>query len=196
MKKIIKTPIDTKELEKLKLGDLFYLSGHLVLARDSVHKRLIQENAKLNFNLKDMAIMHAGPIVKEINGKYEMVSVGPTTSMRMEALEKEFIEETKIKLVIGKGGMGKKTQEACRDNKAVHAIFPGGCAVLASSLVKEIEGVEWLDLGMAEAFWILRVEEFGPLIVSIDTDGNNIFDQLKLDYEIKKLEEIERVCKL
>lgn len=180
MKEIINTPIDIKDIERLKIGDIFYLSGHLVLARDAVHIRLIEENQKPSFDLKDMAIMHAGPIVKETNGKYEMVSVGPTTSMRMEALEKEFIEKTKIRLVIGKGGMGKKTQEACKDYKAIHALFPGGCAVVAAVQVKEVEGVEWLDLGMPEAFWILKVEEFGPLIVTIDTKGNNLFERKKL----------------
>ena len=36
-------------------------------------------------------------------------------------------------------------------------------------------GVEWLDLGMPEAFWIARVKRFGPLVVSIDTKGGNLF---------------------
>jgi hypothetical protein len=56
----------------------------------------------------------------------------------------------------------------------VHAIFPGGCAVLAATQVEEIEGAEWKDLGMPETLWINRVKEFGPLIISIDTKGNNL----------------------
>ena len=47
----------------------------------------------------------------------------------------------------------------------------------------EIEDVEWEDFGMAEALWVLRVKEFGPLIVSIDTQGNNLFAENQARYE-------------
>jgi len=139
--------------------------------------------------LRRMAIFHAGPIMQEIEGhkgKYRVVSIGPTTSMRMEKYEKEFIAKTGIKLMVGKGGMGPSTAEACREYKAVHAVFPGGCAVLAAACVEEVEKVEWLDLGMPEAVWVMRVREFGPLIVSIDTQGNNLFENNKKVIETRK----------
>ena len=135
-------------------------------------------------------MFHAGPIVKKTNDKWEMVSVGPTTSMRMEKYEKEFIEATGVKLIIGKGGMGEKTTKACIDNKVVHTVFPGGAAVVAGSEVEEITDVEWLDLGMPEAFWVLKVKEFGPLIVSIDTKGNNLFENNKKLFNDKKEKEL------
>ena len=119
-------------------------------------------------------------------GKYDVISIGPTTSMRMEKYEKEFIAETGIKLIIGKGGMGDKTAEGCGLYKAVHAVFPGGCAVLAASQVEEVECVKWLDLGMPEAMWVMRVREFGPLIISIDTKGNNLFENNKKLFNEKK----------
>lgn len=62
-----------------------------------------------------------------------MVSVGPTTSMRMESFEREFIEQTGVKLVVGKGGMGPLTEEGCQKFKALHVIFLAGCAVLAAT---------------------------------------------------------------
>ena len=64
--------------------------------------------------------------------------------------------------------------------------FPGGCAVLAASRVEEVESVEWLDLGMPEAIWVMRVKDFGPLIVSIDTKGNNLFENNKIIFNEKK----------
>ena len=71
------------------------------------------------------AIFHAGPIVRDLgNDKFEMVAVGPTTSMRMERFEKEFIEETGVKLIVGKGGMGQRTMEGCQEFKAVPRSFP------------------------------------------------------------------------
>ena len=75
--------------------------------------------------------------------------------------------------------MGADTAAACKEHKALHAVFPGGCAVLAATQVEEIERVEWLDLGMPEALWVCRVKEFGPLIISIDTKGNNLFETNK-----------------
>ena len=88
---------------------------------------------------------------------------------------KDFIEQTGLRLIIGKGGMLEKTTEACKKFGAIHCAYPGGCAVVAAQEVEELQGVEWMDLGMPEALWIMKVKEFGPLVVSIDTEGNNLF---------------------
>lgn len=188
-KKILTTPISDEDIRSLSVGDSFYVSGLLVTGRDSVHHRLLVEKQELPVDLRGNVLYHAGPIVKEREdepGKYDVVACGPTTSMRMESLEREFLEATGAKLIIGKGGMGDKTAQACRDLTAVHAVFPGGCAVLAAACVEETEGVEWMDLGMAEAAWILRVKEFGPLVVSIDAKGNNLFAENKKQFQKNK----------
>ncbi|MGC8674898.1 L(+)-tartrate dehydratase subunit beta [Fervidicoccus sp.] len=176
---IIKTPvIDSSQLEELRIGDMFYLSGILVTARDAVHKRFLIDGESLPIDLKDLAILHAGPVMKKVGEKWQCISIGPTTSRRMEYYEDEFIEKTGVKIIIGKGGMGKKTAHACSKHKAIYAIFPGGCGVLGASEVEEVIDVKWEDLGMPEALWILKVKEFGPLIVSIDTRGNNLSDAI------------------
>ncbi len=178
MKKILTTPIKDEDLEALNIGDVVYLTGTLVTCRDVAHRRLIELGRELPVDLKGGAIFHAGPIVrKKDDGEYEMVSIGPTTSMRMEKFEKAFIEQTGVKLIVGKGGMGPETQQGCAENKAVHAIFPGGCAVLAATQVEKIEAAEWTDLGMPETLWVNRVKEFGPLIISIDTKGKNLIEE-------------------
>ena len=96
---------------------------------------------------------------------------------------------------IGKGGMGPETVAGCADHKAVHAVFPGGCAVLAASRVEEIERVEWLDLGMPEALWVSKVKNFGPLIISIDSKGNNLFEKNKAEFNAKKGPIVEKISK-
>lgn len=192
--KILTTPIKDEDLESLNVGDVVYLTGHLVTCRDVAHRRLIEQGRELPVDLKGGAIFHAGPIVrKKDDGKFEMVSIGPTTSMRMEKFEKQFIKETGVKLIVGKGGMGPETTEGCKEHKAVHAIFPGGCAVLAATKVEEIERAEWQDLGMPETLWVNRVREFGPLIISIDTKGNNLIEQNKAVFNEKKLPVIEKI---
>ena len=194
VKKILTTPIKDEDLADLNVGDVVYLTGQLVTCRDVAHRRLIELGRELPVNLEGGAIFHAGPIVRQKeDGDYEMVSIGPTTSMRMEKFEKEFIRQTGVKLVVGKGGMGAETAAGCVENKAVHAIFPGGCAVLAATKVEKIEGAEWTDLGMPETLWINKVNEFGPLIISIDTRGNNLIEQNKARFNERKKPILERI---
>jgi L(+)-tartrate dehydratase beta subunit len=193
-KKILTTPIKDEDLADLNVGDVVYLTGHIVTCRDVAHRRLIELKRELPVDIRGGAIFHAGPIVrKKEDGKFEMVSIGPTTSMRMEKFEKEFIKETGVKLIVGKGGMGPETEAGCREYKAVHAIFPGGCAVLAATQVEEIENAEWQDLGMPETLWVNRVREFGPLIISIDTRGNNLIEQNKAQFNARKGAIVDRI---
>lgn len=193
MNNVLKTPITSQDVEQLNIGDIVFLDGYLVTCRDMAHRRLIDMGMKLPVDLHGLAILHAGPIVAKEGDSWRMVSIGPTTSMRMEVHEKEFIRQTGVKLIVGKGGMGPETVEGCAAHKAVHAVFPGGCAVLAASRVEEIERVEWLDLGMPEALWISRVTNFGPLIISIDTKGNNLFNKNRAEFNAKKGPIIEEI---
>ncbi|MBK7743155.1 MAG: L(+)-tartrate dehydratase subunit beta [Betaproteobacteria bacterium] len=193
-KRVLTTPIKDEDLADLNVGDVVYLTGHIVTCRDVAHRRLIELKRELPVNLKGGAIFHAGPIVrKKADGKFEMVSIGPTTSMRMEKFERAFIKETGVKLIVGKGGMGPETEAGCKEFKAVHAIFPGGCAVLAATQVEEIENAEWQDLGMPETLWVNRVREFGPLIISIDTKGNNLIERNKDKFNAKKGAIVDRI---
>lgn len=195
MNTVLKTPIRDEDVEKLTAGDIVFLDGYLVTCRDMAHRRLIDLGRKLPVDLEGLAILHAGPIVTQKDDGWNMISIGPTTSMRMEVHEKEFIKQTGTKLMIGKGGMGPDTVKGCVEHKAAHAVFPGGCAVLAASQVEEIERVEWLDLGMPEALWVCRVKNFGPLIITIDTKGNNLFEKNKETFNARKVTAVEEISK-
>jgi L(+)-tartrate dehydratase beta subunit len=193
MNKTLTTPLRSEDMEQLNAGDIVYLDGHLITCRDVGHRRLIELGRALPVDLQGGAILHAGPIVVPDGNGWQMISIGPTTSMRMEAYEREFIKQTGVKLIIGKGGMGPETMAGCREHKAVHAVFPGGCAVLAATQVEAIERVEWLDLGMPEALWVCRVKQFGPLIISIDTKGNNLFETNKAIFNAKKAPIVQEI---
>jgi L(+)-tartrate dehydratase beta subunit len=193
-KRILTTPIRDEDIADLNVGDVVYLTGHIVTCRDVAHRRLIELKRELPVDIRGGAIFHAGPIVrKKEDGTFEMVSIGPTTSMRMEKFEREFIKETGVKLIVGKGGMGPETEAGCKEYQAVHAIFPGGCAVLAATQVEEIESAEWQDLGMPETLWVNRVREFGPLIISIDTKGKNLIEQNKAQFNARKGAIVDRI---
>lgn len=139
-----------------------------------------------------MALYHLGPIVRKVGERWEVVSAGPTTSARMEMYEAEFIEKTGVRIIIGKGGMGSKTAEACKKFGAVYTIFTGGAGALGAKAIEEVERVEWLDLGMPEALWVLRVRDFGPLTVTIDAEGRNFYEEMrkKVTENLKKAYEI------
>jgi L(+)-tartrate dehydratase beta subunit len=186
VKKILTTPLKDEDLIPLKTGDIVYLTGILVTGRDDVHHRVVREGLACPVDFRGLAIFHAGPIIKEEPGNNTVISIGPTSSIRMEADAAEFIEKTGVKLMVGKGGMGEKTSEACRKHKVIHCVFPGGCAVSAAARVEKVEDVFWRELGMPECLWVLRVKEFGPLIVSIDAGGGNMFTENKAYYAGQK----------
>lgn len=184
----LKTPITDEDIDKLKAGDVISISGQILTARDQAHKRILEEGAPVD--IKGAVLFHAGPIIQEekendgndVSGsdsksepKYKMVAVGPTTSMRMNPYEADVLDMG-AKIIIGKGGMDDSVREALKRNNAVYVVATGGCAALYVDKVKEIKGVNWLDLGMPEAIWDLDVDSFGPLIVAMDSEGNSLYD--------------------
>ena len=186
-KKILTTPISAEDLKDIKIGDIVYLNGSMTTCRDVAHRRLVEEGRELPVDVKDAAIFHAGPIIRPLeNDKFEMVSVGPTTSMRMEKFEYEFTKLTGVRVIVGKGGMGPNTERACKEFGAIHCVFPAGCAVVAATEVEKIVEHHWDELGMPETLWCNKVKEFGPLIVSIDAQGRNLFEENKVVFNERK----------
>ena len=195
-KKVLITPVSAEDLKDIKVGDIVYLDGSMTTCRDVAHRRLVEEGRELPVDVRNNAIFHAGPIIRPLeNDKFEMVSVGPTTSMRMEKFEYEFVKLTGVRVIIGKGGMKENTERACKEFGAIHCVFPAGNAVVAATEVEEFVRAEWRDLGMPETLWNCRVKEFGPLIVSIDTQGNNMFEENKVIFNQKKDKAIEEISK-
>jgi len=186
----LKTPLSEEDVKKLRLGDIVYLSGKIYTARDEAHLHILSDlraGKQVPIELKGMAIYHCGPIVRKIKeGEWEVVAAGPTTSSRMNSVEPEFIERTGVRAIIGKGGMNKGVSDAMAKHGCVYLAFTGGAALLAAKGLKKVEGVYLEELGMPEAVWIFNAEEFGPLVVGITANGENMF--LNLAEEIKKNE--------
>ncbi|MCC7553486.1 MAG: FumA C-terminus/TtdB family hydratase beta subunit [Methanobacteriaceae archaeon] len=163
-------------ISNLKAGDVVYLSGNILTARDQAHKRILEEGSP--YDLEGAAIFHAGPIIKnegtEEKPDYKMVAIGPTTSMRMNPYQSDVIDKG-VKVVVGKGGMDESVLNALIRNNAVYLVATGGCAALYVDAIEKIENVEWLDLGMPEAIWNLKINSFGPLIVGMDSNGNSLY---------------------
>jgi fumarate hydratase subunit beta len=186
----LSTPVSEETVRKLRVNDTVYLSGTIVTVRDAAHRRALEfhkEGKQMPVNLDGLAVFHCGPLVKKKDGEWKVIAAGPTTSTRMDLFEEEFIKNFKVRIVVGKGGMGKKAADAMKRYGAVYGAFTGGAAVLAAKAIKQVKGVEWSDLGMPEAMWILEVEDFGPLTVAIDAHGNNLFETIQANVDDEKL---------
>lgn len=192
----ITTPLAEEAVRSLKLGEVVHLSGLVYTGRDEVHQRAIElreRGEQLPVDLEGAALYHCGPIVKREGERWRLVAAGPTTSSRMNALEPRFIELFGVRAIIGKGGMSHPTVEAMKRFGCVYLAITGGAAVLAARGVRKVVGVEWLDLGMPEALWILEAENLGPLTVAIDSSGNSLYARVDEDVRKKVIEARKRL---
>ncbi len=172
-------PFPPEKLDKFALGDILYLTGTLITARDQAHARILeaqQGKRQLPFApdlVYGNAIFHCGPLVKSISrNKHLILSAGPTTSERMDPFTEGVSRLLKPSFIIGKGGLSTYRP---RPGLPIYLAFPGGCGALAAETIKAVKNVYWEDLGMPEAVWVLQVEDFGPLIVAIDVQGKSLY---------------------
>src|SRR6516162_10891052 len=185
---IEETPIMTKltfpftedKIRALKVGDEVLISGVVFTGRDAVHKYL-HEGGKLppGVSLKDGIMYHCGPVMMpQPDGTYKCTAAGPTTSIREEPYQWQVIRDFGLRGVIGKGGMGAKTQAACKEYGCVYLHGIGGAAQVLAECVKKVRNVYFKEeFGSPEAIWELDVEDF-PAVVTIDAHGNSLHEEI------------------
>jgi fumarate hydratase subunit beta len=169
------------------------LYGTVVTARDAAHKYIMdtfihppvipEGELALHDELRSLwssgVIYHCGPVVsKDESGRWRFVAAGPTTSIREEPYEGDVIAHFGVRAVIGKGGMGPKTLDACQKYGAVYLHAVGGAATLIASSVKEVLAVyKKEEFGVPEAFWVVRVEGF-PAVITMDAHGQSLHETM------------------
>ncbi len=176
----ITTPLTREAVRGLKAGDSCLISGVIYTARDAAHKRLcelVAQGKPLPMDIKDSVIYFVGPTPAKPG--QAIGSAGPTTSYRMDAYSPILIEQGQTGM-IGKGKRGPEVIAAMKEHGAVYFGAIGGCGALLSQCIKEAEIVAYEDLG-AEAIRRLVVEDF-PVVVIIDSEGNNLYETGKANY--------------
>lgn len=174
MEKQITTPISEEISQSLRAGDYVYLSGTVYVARDAAHKRMmdaLDRGEQLPFAVRDSVIYYMGP--SPAREGQVIGSAGPTTASRMDKYAPVLLDLGN-KAMIGKGKRSPEVVEAIIRNKAVYFAAIGGAGALISKCIKKSELVCYEDLG-AEAVRRLEVENF-PVIVVIDSEGNNLYE--------------------
>ncbi len=206
MVKSLSIPISDETIRELKIGEEILLSGTIATGRDAAHKwlhdRIISKKVKPSLDdlevhqkllplLDGSLIYHCGPIVSGLDtGKYHFVSAGPTTSIREEPYQGDILRHFNLKGIVGKGGMGQVTLQACKETPAVYFHAVGGAAALMARSVVNVLDVFKLDFGVPEAMWVIEVANL-PVVVTMDAHGNSLHHIIKE----KSLRQLARLIK-
>ena len=179
MKEIF-TPITDETISALAMGEMVYLSGMIYTARDAAHKELaslVESGQALPFDFAGQAVFYAGPA--PARPPRPIGSVGPTTAGRMDFYAPLLISKG-LKVMIGKGLRSKEVTEAIIKHRGIYFAATGGVAALMARCVKSARVIAFEELG-TEAVRELVVEKL-PLVVAIDSRGNNLYENGRLEY--------------
>ena len=171
-------PFREADVRALRAGDTVSVNGTIWTGRDRFHKHFA-DGGRLPVDFRDGALYHCGPVVVKGEGErgngWKVVAGGPTTSVRENAYEPDFIAKTGVRLIIGKGGMDERTLAACREHGAVYLQAVGGAAAVTAHAIERVANVYFLEeFGAAEACWEFVVRDF-RCVVAMDSHGTSLF---------------------
>jgi fumarate hydratase class I len=167
----VTAPLSERRARDLRVGDVVLLNGVIHTGRDRLHHHLLTHPAPLD--LEGGVLYHCGPVALNELGTWTITAAGPTTSIREEPYQADVIRRFGLRAVVGKGGMGKKTLAALQENGAVYLSAIGGAAQYYARCIDGVEGVDFLEWGVPEAMWHIRVRDF-PAVVTMDATGQSL----------------------
>ena len=177
----LRTPLSEADVRALRAGDEVLLSGRVHTGRDRFHKA-VAESGECPVDLAGSALFHCGPVVvpdEAAPDGWRVVAAGPTTSSREEPYMAAIVERFGLRAIVGKGGMGERTRDACARFGCVYLQAVGGAAALLARCVKRVAAVHFLDeFGATEACWSLDVEDL-PLLVGMDAAGRSLYAEVE-----------------
>lgn len=178
-------PVDPKVLQNLKLGTIVYLNGIIYTGREGAYKKIIDEGISppIALNTVSNINFHCSPAATvNPDGSYSVGAVTATASFRFSKWMKRWFELSDCQVIVGKGGMSEDDyQQLFVPKGAMYLTTVGyGTGALLGRGIRRVVDVLWLDeLGIAQAIWILEVENFGPFLVESDRHGNSLFEKYK-----------------
>jgi L(+)-tartrate dehydratase beta subunit len=184
LKKVrLKTPVTKEDLAGLEIGNVVYLDGIVYTGREGLYDRIVGKGIEPPVDLKALTnvTFHCSPAASvNADGSYNMGAVTATASFRFAKWLTEWFEISGVKIIIGKGGMSEDDyKKYFVPNDAIYLTTVGyGTGALLGRGIKRVQTVHWLEeLGIAQAMWVLEVENFGPFLVESDLQGNSLFEQ-------------------
>ena len=166
------------ELTKYPVSTRLSLNGTIIVGRDIAHAKIkerLDKGEPMPQYLKDHPIYYAGPA--KTPAGMPSGSFGPTTAGRMDPYVDQFQAAGGSMVMIAKGNRSKQVTDACKKHGGFYLGSIGGpAAVLAQNSIKNVELLEYPELGM-EAIWKIDVEDF-PAFILVDDKGNDFFTQI------------------
>ncbi len=172
------TPLSEDDVRQLKVRDTVIVNGHIFGIRDATQIRMFDQEQEPPVDLKGAICIHTAPSLRKVGDKWEKISIGTTTSTRMERFTPPLIENYGVRAVVGKAGLLEGSLDAMKKFGACYLAIVGGAAALETTQIEEVEEVYWEDLH-PEAIYKFRVKDFGPLIVAMDSHGNHLYFDVK-----------------
>lgn len=183
-------PLTADAVRSLRVGEPVEVHGVIFTARDAAHRHLAH-GGSLPCDLRGGVIYHCGPVVVRTPDGWRVTAAGPTTSIREEPYMADIVERFGVRAIVGKGGMGASTLQACRLCTCVYLHAVGGAAQVLSQAVRRVRRVHMLEeFGAPEAVWELEVEGF-PAVVTMDAAGNSLHESV-LRESTQRLEDLLR----
>ena len=168
-----------KTLSQYPVSTRLSLTGTIIVGRDIAHAKLkerIDAGLGLPQYVKDHPIYYAGP-AKTPKGM-PSGSFGPTTAGRMDSYVDLFQSYGGSMVMIAKGNRSQQVTDACHKYGGFYLGSIGGpAAILAQDSIKNVEVLEYPELGM-EAIWKIDVVDF-PAFILVDDKGNDFFQVIK-----------------
>ena len=172
------SPFSEQDIRSLSTRDTVTISGHIFGIRDATQIRIFDEHQSPPVDLNGAACIHTAPSLRKVGNRWEKISIGTTTSTRMERFSPLLIRQYGVRIIIGKAGLLEGSLEAMKSFGACYLAIVGGAAAVETTQIEEVEEVFWEDLH-PEAIYKFRVKDFGPLIVAMDAHGNHLYSEVK-----------------
>ena len=185
------TPVSETDIRKLKINDTVTLQHTLFGIRDATQIHLFDRGRKTKFDLRGHAVIHTAPNVRkvpvspEFPAGYQPICIGTTTSDRMERFTEPLMNKYGVRMIVGKGGLRESSAAAFTKHGGVYLAIIGGTAALETTWIDQIEDVDLDDLN-PESLWKFKINQFGPLLVAMDSHGGSIYQDVKADVAINK----------
>ena len=192
------TPVSEADIRKLKINDTVSLQQTLFGIRDATQIHLFDRDRKTKFDLRGHAVIHTAPNVRkvpvsaEFPAGYQPICIGTTTSDRMERFTEPLMNEYGVRMIVGKGGLRESSAAAFTKHGGVYLAIIGGTAALETTWIDQIEDVDLDDLN-PESLWKFKINQFGPLLVAMDSHGGSIYQDVKAEVATNKAAVLKRL---
>ena len=192
------TPVSEADIRKLKINDTVSLQQTLFGIRDATQIHLFDRGRKTKFDLRGHAVIHTAPNVRKVPVSaefpvgYQPICIGTTTSDRMERFTEPLMSEYGVRMIVGKGGLRESSAAAFTKHGGVYLAIIGGTAALETTWIDQIEDVDLDDLN-PESLWKFKINQFGPLLVAMDSHGGSIYQDVKAEVATNKAAVLKRL---